>query len=356
MIDRRLIWGYGLISLPALCATAFAVLACYRLRPIYEERERTAITAHYREIAEELRDDPTRGTVDRMPDDHGRIRSMKPGSWGYVERADETIVWYRLFERTQVVQVPRLSSLSFAALLFPTLSVSLVLFWLVTIAGCAMLRKSVKDRDDFIAASAHDLKTPLTSLMRFIGTNDRKAARVAERMMYLVSNLTDFLRLGGHSLSPLLESVDPQTAFRDAYAMFDDEFRWVSGGSDVEFSCETAAFVSADPRILNRVLVNLVSNELKYAAPCGKVSVRIEDAGANVRFVFADEGPGLSAHDRRRVFRRYFRARDVLKSGKGGFGLGLCLARDFARTMGGDLTVHANPPKGTRFVLTLRRV
>lgn len=356
MIDRRLIWGYVLISLPALCATAFAVLACYRLRPIYEERERTAITAHYREIAEELRDDSTRGTDGEIPEDRGRVRSMKPGSWGYVERNDETVVWYRLFERTQAVKVQRLKSLSFAAILFPVLGVSLFLFWVVTIAGCAMLRKSVKERDDFIAASAHDLKTPLTALRRLIGSDDQKAARVAERMMFLVSNLTDFLRLGGRPLRPTLASVDPAAAFHDAYAMFDDEFRWISGGADVDFSSETTASVSADPELLHRVLVNLVTNELKYAAPFGKVAVRIEETGKNVRLVFADEGPGLSARDRRRVFRRYFRARDVLKSGKGGFGLGLCLARDFARAMGGDLTVHANPPKGTRFVLTLRRV
>jgi signal transduction histidine kinase len=55
----------------------------------------------------------------------------------------------------------------------------------------------------------------------------------------------------------------------------------------------------------------------------------------------------------RRAFDRYYRAKTVLESGKGGFGIGLCTAREFARAMGGDLSVRANSPHGCVFTLSL---
>ena len=68
---------------------------------------------------------------------------------------------------------------------------------------------------------------------------------------------------------------------------------------------------------------------------------------------FIDEGQGMTARQMKKAFSRYYRARTVLESGKGGFGIGLCTAREFARAMGGDLTVRANRPKGCIFTLKL---
>ena len=61
----------------------------------------------------------------------------------------------------------------------------------------------------------------------------------------------------------------------------------------------------------------------------------------------------MSKQQMRKAFDRYYRAKTVLESGKGGFGIGLCTAREFARAMGGDLTVRANAPSGCVFALTL---
>ena len=81
--------------------------------------------------------------------------------------------------------------------------------------------------------------------------------------------------------------------------------------------------------------------------------MRLASENGFVRVEFADEGPGMTPRQMRRAFDRYYRARTVLESGKGGFGIGLCTAREFARAMGGDLTVRANEPKGCVFALTL---
>ena len=113
--------------------------------------------------------------------------------------------------------------------------------------------------------------------------------------------------------------------------------------------------VRADETMTVQVLWNLLNNDLKYAAPFGRVRVEIRAAGAQVEVRFIDEGRGMTARERARAFDRYYRAQTVLKSGKGGFGIGLCTAREFAETMGGALTLKANAPHGCIFTLTLPR-
>jgi signal transduction histidine kinase len=102
-----------------------------------------------------------------------------------------------------------------------------------------------------------------------------------------------------------------------------------------------------------QILWNLLGNDLKYAAPYGKVSVRFSRDADRVRVELADEGQGMTRGQMKRAFDRYYRSRTVLESGKGGFGIGLCTAREFAVSMGGSLTVRANVPKGCVFTLEL---
>ena len=118
-------------------------------------------------------------------------------------------------------------------------------------------------------------------------------------------------------------------------------------------AADGAVKVWADETLTVQVLWNLLNNDLKYAAPFGRVRVEIRREGTFVKVAFIDEGKGMSAREMSRAFDRYYRAQPVLKSGKGGFGIGLCTAREFAEAMGGALTVSANEPHGCIFTLTL---
>ena len=109
----------------------------------------------------------------------------------------------------------------------------------------------------------------------------------------------------------------------------------------------------ADETMTLQILWNLFGNDLKYAAPYGGVTVRFFRTGQQAVVEFADEGQGMTPRQMSRAFDRYYRAKTVMETGKGGFGIGLCTAREFARTMGGDLTVRANAPRGCVFALAL---
>ena len=142
---------------------------------------------------------------------------------------------------------------------------------------------------------------------------------------------------------------------REAYQLFTADYADSESG-DVTFHCTTSDYdfsVMADEAMTLQILWNLFGNDLKYAAPYGKVTVRFAQEAGVVRVEFVDEGQGMTPQQMKKAFDRYYRAKTVLESGKGGFGIGLCTAREFARAMGGDLTVRANDPKGCVFTLVL---
>lgn len=135
--------------------------------------------------------------------------------------------------------------------------------------------------------------------------------------------------------------------------MFAEDYRDMFDGRDVEIVSEGDARAFADETMALQILWNLFGNDLKYAAPYGRVAVRLFRRGGHIVVDFSDEGQGMTRRQMRRAFDRYYRAKTALESGKGGFGIGLCTSRDFARAMGGDLTVRRNEPKGCIFELTL---
>lgn len=354
MTGRRLISGFWLICLPAVCATLLSVGGYLKIVPLYEEQDRDRVFGEYRRVAENLQDNPELG-AGVIPEKRGTWRTLKPGRWGYWEAGDYTTVWYAEGARVQSLTMPKVDPFPVAKLLFALMGLSLILFWGLTLAGCWTFRNSVKERDDFVAATAHDLTTPLVALRRLIGRDDDEAKVLAERMMRLVQNLTDFLKLGGKRPAPEMKPVDLRKAYEDAYALFREDYRWHFGGKDVAVEGPASLMAAADETMVVQVLWNLLANDLKYAAPYGSVAVRFADAGDAVTVSFVDAGKGLTPNERVRIFDRYYRAKSVMKAGKGGFGIGLCTAREFARAMGGDLTVAANEPQGCVFTLTLRR-
>ena len=218
--------------------------------------------------------------------------------------------------------------------------------------GVRHLVEFVRERDDFIHSAMHDLKTPVAGLNLLIGRNDEAAKCVLERMRRMVDNFNTFLN-DGHLPAPRKERFDLVEAFHEAYMLLAGDFEDADSGPVEVSGADERLEVFADRMQVTQILWNLLGNELKYAAPYGKVRVRFEkhtDDGAAVVKI-SDEGPGMSYIARKRAFSRYFRARAASKSGKGGFGIGLCAAREFARMNNGDLVLSPNRPHGCVFEL-----
>ena len=352
MTNVRLFWNSVLISLPAVMLVGAVTYFLIDKVPEFERNEQRRVEQEYRTLAIYAKES---GLGDEFDFDasgyaKGTLKNKKE-PYGHETR----VVWYFKDGKAYRMVVEPIVGFDFARYFYPGGIVLMLLFVGMTAFGVRYFWKFVKSRDDFLAATAHDLTTPLVGMRMMIGKCDDEAKRLNERMLLIVSNIKDFLKLGGRRRKPELKPVDIVALCREAYGLFAADYADSESG-DVTFHCTTSDYdfsVMADEAMTLQILWNLFGNDFKYAAPYGKVTVRFAQEGKFVKVEFVDEGQGMTPWQMRKAFDRYYRAKTVLESGKGGFGIGLCTAREFARAMGGDLTVRANVPHGCVFALLL---
>ena len=350
MKNTRLFWNSVLISLPALMLVGAVAYFLIDKVPEFERNEEKRVQQEYREKAAEAKLSG-KGEVFDFSKSGYRQTSLRINreSWGY----ERDLVWYFKDGKVYRLQVEPVEGFDFRTVFYPVGVLVSLLFVAMTIFGIRYFWKFVKSRDDFLAATAHDLTTPLVGMRMMIGRCDDEAKCLNERMLLIVQNIKDFLKLGGRRREPELKPVDIVALCKEAYRLFAADYEDSEGG-EVEFQVPGDRFQAlADETLALQILWNLFGNDLKYAAPYGKVSVRFAQEGGFVKVEFVDEGQGMTSGQMKRAFDRYYRAKTVLESGKGGFGIGLCTAREFARAMGGDLEVRANVPHGCVFALLL---
>ncbi|MFF4195514.1 ATP-binding protein [Nonomuraea sp. NPDC001831] len=223
------------------------------------------------------------------------------------------------------------------------------------------LAEADRMRTALLAAVSHDLRTPLASAKAAVESlcstdvawseRDRSellatAKESLDKLDRLVANLLDMSRLQagvlGVSAQPLaLEEVVPR-AIDDLGPLRDR----VEGDVSVELPD-----VLADPALLERVLVNLMSNAVRFSPPGRTVLVTASGHGDHVEIRVMDRGPGIppEAHDR--VFQPFQRLGD--RDNHSGVGLGLALSRGLAEAMGGTLVPDETPGGGLTMILTL---
>ena len=216
-------------------------------------------------------------------------------------------------------------------------------------------------RTALLAAVSHDLRTPLASAKAAVaslrspevafGAEDRAellatAEESLDRLTALVANLLDMSRLqaGTLGMSPVsvgLEDVVPRSL---------DELGPAGHRVLVRIPDDLAA-VRADPGLLDRVLVNVVGNALRYSPPDHPPVIVGRDRGDRVELRVTDRGPGIPATDRDRVFQPFQRLGD--RDNHTGVGLGLALSRGLTEAMGGTLTPEDTPGGGLTMVIAL---
>ena len=373
----------ALICLPTVALLGVGIYFGCTWVPSKAQASLASVTRKHRAVAERLLSDPDIGNGSTNAVRRGRRSTKIAGMpWGWYVDGSKTVVWCQSVvtqtvarsrssagrrkakagDATRVVTVWRTTSVpteeeEFHALAYYGVGalVAAVLVWLTALAVVYFVR-FVRERDDFLAATAHDLTTPLVGMRMMIGRDDDEARKLNERMLLVVNNIKDFLRLGGRRRDPQPVRFDLVALCREAYGLFAADYEDAASGPvafDVSRLRGAALEVFADETMTIQILWNLFGNDLKYAAPYGSVAVRFGRDGDRAALAFVDEGQGMTEKQRRRAFDRYYRAKTVLQTGKGGFGIGLCTAREFARAMGGDLVVAANAPRGCVFTLTL---
>jgi PAS domain S-box-containing protein len=227
----------------------------------------------------------------------------------------------------------------------------------------AELREAVRARDEFLSVASHELRTPITTiglqaevLSRAVRDDAPRLAercvviqRQAERLEKLVATLLEVSRIATGRISLQLEPVDLGDVAREVAT---ETASWAPAGQQIGVEAAPAVVGTWDRLRLVQIATNLVSNAVKYGE--GKpilVRVRTEDEAAV--FEVIDEGIGIAAEDRERIFDRFERA--VSGHHYGGLGLGLWIVREIVRVLDGTVAVQSEPGTGSKFSVRLPR-
>ena len=351
--DWKRLFGVVCLCVPTVAVVVLGAWFMVDRVPNLIRDEHRRVLAEYRLVAVEVQSRTNELARIALGKGWKPAGKMKPGRWGVeVGSSGKAYVWYEDGTTACGTETEAVDETDFGTIFWIAGTFVLLLLSCMTAFGVKFFVDYVQSRDDFLAATAHDLSTPLVGMRGAIGRSDADAKVLVERMLRLVENLKAFLRLGGRRPAPAKEVFDGVEAVREAYGLFAADYAEEASG-EVEFSGEGRVLVEADRTAVVQIAWNLLGNDLKYAAPFGKVTVGFSLDGGMARVEFADEGPGMAAYEMRRAFDRYYRAKTVLESGKGGFGIGLCNARESAAAMGGSLSVRANVPHGCVFTLLL---
>jgi signal transduction histidine kinase len=212
------------------------------------------------------------------------------------------------------------------------------------------IRHGIEEREHFLAAVSHDLKTPVTRMrLRSELLTDanlrERFLRDLDEMQQMLGGALDFLR--GKAADEAQRPIDMLALLEslvDDQAELGRDIRLLAGADAVRFV--------GRPQALRRAIGNLVDNALKYSR---RATLALDDDGKLLRIVVEDEGPGIPDAELERVFEPFHRVDSSRNRETGGVGLGLAIVRQIALDHGGEVTLANRAGGGLRAELRLPR-
>lgn len=230
------------------------------------------------------------------------------------------------------------------------------------------LYRRVKELDEvktqFFANVSHELRTPLT-LMLGPAERMREDASLSQQqrheldlisrngrsLLRHVNDLLDIAKLESHEMQPNRTRFDLQPWTEQLAAQFEPIARQRQLRFDVV--ADEAMLIEADADMIERIVINLLSNAFKFTPEGGEVVLRLAREAGHVLLTVADSGPGIAKEARELIFERFRQADGGITRQYGGTGLGLAIVKDLVGLHGGSVKVDASPAGGARFTVKL---
>ncbi|OGF47715.1 MAG: hypothetical protein A2231_01060 [Candidatus Firestonebacteria bacterium RIFOXYA2_FULL_40_8] len=244
------------------------------------------------------------------------------------------------------------------------------------------LQQMDKLKDEFLSIVSHELKTPLASISGAIqllmddeGVDEEKLlsnssednqkllkmiSRNADKIRKLIDNLLDFakmeagfweLKITDIKMAEIMDEI-PVTV-KPVASLKNIEVVMGVSLSGQKYDFEKLLF-KGDMDQIGRVVVNFVTNAVKYTPENGKVCVWAEKTGNDIRVVVEDNGKGIAAENLQKVFDKFYRVDQHLKKLEAGFGLGLAICKKIIELHKGKLRAESDGlGKGSRFIFTI---
>lgn len=234
-----------------------------------------------------------------------------------------------------------------------------ILLWIGTATDIHDLKMLQQQKDDFISIASHELKTPVASLKASMQLLDRMKHNSSEKMQSLISMAGKSVDKIGGMIENLLDSSQmaeggmtlKKNAF-NLYKLVQNCCKEILVAAEYEFklSGDKDVLVNADAERIEQVIINMLTNAVKYAPESKQVLLQLEKTKDKVKLSVMDKGTGIPAEKIPYLFDRYYRAGE---SDQPGLGLGLYISSEIIAKHNGEIGAESKDGDGSTFWFTL---
>lgn len=231
-----------------------------------------------------------------------------------------------------------------------------------------LLEHANRAKTQFLSTMSHELRTPLSVVIGFTdllseqlygNLNDKQMKYVseigssAEHLLSLITDLLDVSKIDAGAMKLEMEDISLDELINTIVSMMSSQFR--KKKINVKTSIEpTLPVVTADLRKCKQILMNLLSNALKFTPEDGRVEIcAVDDGDSGVLIEVRDTGIGIAADEIDKIFSEFYQVEKVHDEQLGGTGIGLALTRRLVELHGGKIGVESKLGKGSTFWFTL---
>jgi len=217
------------------------------------------------------------------------------------------------------------------------------------------LKAANEAKNDFLSGVSHELRTPLNSILGFaeiLGKeyagelNEKQSTYVSHiessgsHLLSLINDLLDISKLDSGVLTLQQDDVNTQSLVMEVY----DLLHHRANEKNINLSVNTGSIknyevVILDKRIMKQVLINLVTNAIKFTPEDGRVDLSISTSNHEIIFSVSDSGEGIAEELHEKVFERFYQIHSHNDNKDPGVGLGLAISRDLIELHGGSLSI-----------------
>jgi two-component system phosphate regulon sensor histidine kinase PhoR len=276
-----------------------------------------------------------------------------------------------IVEQKLISQEIFLGSRVLRAISAPALASDRNVFWAV--AGAVTVLEDItpfKELDrmktDFVNMVAHELRSPLVAIRQLnsvlaeglAGPLQEKQQEFVEKgmkkidaLLGLIHDLLDVAKLEDGKLLQHAVPVDMGVMIEEMVTLMQPRAK--KQGITLSFSCENLRPITADPRNMEEILNNLLSNALNYSPDGGDVTVTAKGMGEFLEIAVSDSGVGIAPEELPKIFEKFYRVKHPKTRQISGTGLGLSLVKGIVEAHHGTVEVESVPDKGSTFTIRL---